>query len=85
MDDLIGQDVVLDVEAMFVYVGTLSRVNDKTIILENADVHDLRDSATTRERYVLDSKMHGIRANRKSVMVQRSQIVSVSALADVLD
>ena len=85
MDELIGQNVVLDVEAMFVYVGTLTQVNDKTIILENADVHDLRDSATTRERYVLDSRMHGIRANRKSVMVQRSQIVSVSALDDVLD
>ena len=85
MDELIGQNVVLDVEAMFVYVGMLSQVNDKTIMLKNADVHDLRDSATTRERYVLDSKMHGIRANRKSVMVQRSQIVSVSALADVLD
>ena len=84
MDELKGREVVLDVESMFVYVGTLTEVNDKTAILKNADVHDLRDSATTRERYVLDSKLHGIRANRKRVMVQRNQIVSVSLLDDVL-
>lgn len=85
MQELIGQNVVLDVEAMFVYVGKLADVTDKTVILTEADVHDLRDSATTRERYVLDSKLHGIRANRKNVTVQRAQVVSVSALDDVLE
>lgn len=85
MDDLVGRNVVLDMESMFVFVGTLTELNDKTAILEDADVHDLRDSTTTRERYVLDSKLHGIRANRKRVMVQRNQIVSASALDDVVE
>lgn len=85
MDELLNQPVVLDVESLFVYAGTLTALNEKTITLENADVHDLRDSKTTRERYVLDSKTHGIRANRRRVMVQRSQVVSISALKDVLE
>ena len=85
MDELCQQIVVLDVESMFVYVGTLVSATDKTVTLENADVHDLRDSETTRERYVLDTKTDGVRANRKRVLVQRSQVVSISALSDVLE
>ena len=85
MDELLNEIVVLDVDAPFVYVGTLAAVTDKTITLEAADAHDLRDSHTTRERYVLDSKIHGIRANRKRVLVQKTQIVSISRLADVLE
>ena len=85
MDELRQQIVVLDVESMFVYVGTLVSATDKTVTLENADVHDLRDSETTRERYVLDTKIDGVRANRKRVLVQRSQVVSISALSDVLE
>ncbi|MEZ6062604.1 MAG: hypothetical protein R3C19_19855 [Planctomycetaceae bacterium] len=84
MQELVGNTVVIDVESLFVFVGTLSEVRDKTLILTNADVHDLRDSKTTRELYVLDSKVHGIRANRKRVLVPLHQVVSVSLLADVL-
>ena len=85
MDELHGEIVVLDVEAMFVYVGTLVSATDRTVTLENADVHDLRDSETTRERYVLDTRIDGVRSNRKRVLIQRSQVVSLSALSDVLE
>ncbi len=77
--------VVIDVQSQFVYVGELADVSDKTVMLNNADVHDLRDSKTTREVYVLDTKLHGIRANRKKVMVARNQVVSISLLDDVLE
>jgi len=75
----------VDVESLYVYVGTLTGVSDKTITLVDADVHDLRDSVTTRERYILDSKLHGIRTNRERVLIQRSHVVSMSALDDVVE
>lgn len=84
MDSFLNQEVVVDVEAVYVYAGTLQAIDDKTITLINADVHDLRDSETTRERYVLDTKLHGVRANRQQVFISRSQIVSVSLVADIL-
>ena len=84
MDELLNQQVVVDVESLFVFLGKLIGVNDKTLILIDADVHDLRDSNKTRERYILDSKLHGIRTNRQRVLIQRQGIVSISALDDVV-
>lgn len=84
-DELIGRDVVLDVASPFVYVGRLVGADHRYLILEEADVHDLRDTKTTRELYVLDSKRHGVRWNRKRVLVNRGEIVSLSALEEVLE
>lgn len=84
MDEFLKQNVVVDVESMFVFVGELAEISDKTITLINADAHDLRDSDTTRERYVLDSKLDGIRTNRQRVLIQRAGVVSISKLEDVV-
>lgn len=83
--ELIGRDVVVDVSSQYVYVGRLARVEEQFLLLEDADVHDLRDTSTTRELYVLDSKRHGIRANRRRVWVRRDELVSISLLEDVME
>ena len=57
----------------------------ESLLLKNADVHDLRDSATTREVYIHDARVHGVQPNRKSVQVRLDQVVSVSLLDDVLE
>ena len=85
IDELIGRVVVLDVSSPFVYVGTLVGQDPVFLILENADAHDLRDTATSRELYVVESKRHGVRANRRRVMVRREVVVGISSLEDVLD
>ena len=82
---LIGREVILDVSSQFVYAGTLVGRDERYAILEDVDVHDLRDTTTTREVYVLESKRHGVRANRKRVLVRSEEIVSISALDDVLN
>jgi hypothetical protein len=84
LDQLIGREVVIDVVSPFVYLGKLLAYDAKYVTLERADVHDLRDTATTRELYVIDSKRLGIRANRERVLVRVGEIVSVSALEDVI-
>ena len=85
LDSLRGQAVVCDIQAPYVYVGTLADFDTHHFVLENADVHDLRDAATTRELYVIETRMHGVRANRKQVLLRRDQVVSLSALEDVLE
>jgi len=85
IEEFLGTEVVLDMASYYVYVGTLAGEDAHYLVLENADVHDLRDTATTREMYVLDTKRHGVRSNRKRVMVRRDEIVSISALADVAE
>jgi len=84
LDQLIGREIVIDVVSPFVYLGKLIAYGARFVTLEHADVHDLRDTTTTRELYVIDSKRLGIRANRERVLVRVGEIVSVSALEDVI-
>jgi hypothetical protein len=84
VEEFVGKNVVVDVESPYVYVGRLHELRDKTLILRAADVHDLRDSTTTREVYVRDARVHGIQPNRKTVHVRLEKIVSISLLEEVI-
>ena len=85
MQQFLGQDVVIDVESQYVFLGRLTELQDGWLTLRQADVHDLRDSKTTRELYVLDSRTDGIRVNRRKVVLPTDQVVSVSLLEDVIE
>jgi len=85
VEQFIGRDVVIDVESQYVFLGRLTDLKTGWVTLRQADVHDLRDSKTTRELYVLDSRTDGIRVNRKEVMIPTDQIVSISLLDDVIE
>lgn len=83
-DDLLGQTVVLDLSSPYVYVGRLAETRGEFLLLADADVHDLRDSVTTREKYVLAVRGHGVSANRRWVWVSRREVVGISRLEDVV-
>lgn len=68
----------------FVIIGTLNGEDGQYFILDEADVHDLRDSSTARELYVVETRRHGVRSNRKQAFVRKSDVVSLSRLDDVL-
>jgi hypothetical protein len=82
--DLVGQMIVLDMSSPFVVIGRLSGASGDALVLDDADAHDLRDTTSTREKYVLDSRMHGVHPNRKRVWVRRQEVVAISRLEDVL-
>lgn len=85
LEQLLGRAIVLDVQAAYVYVGTLREFDHRYLVLSDADVHDLRDTTTTRDLYVLEARRHGVNVNRRSVLVNRDQVVSLSALEDVTE
>lgn len=85
LDALIGRNVVLDAGSPYAIVGRLTGRDQRYFILEDADVHDLRDTPTTRERYILDSRLHGIRISRRHVLVRRDEVTSISALDDIVE
>lgn len=84
LEELIGQKIVVDLRSHYVCLGTLEQVNEQWLVLRGADLHDFRDSDTTREIYVADSRATGIKKNRKRVLVVRGDIVAVSRLEDVI-
>ena len=85
LDEFVGQKVVIDLRSTYVCLGTLVRVDDSCLELRNADLHDLRDTDTTREKYVAASKATGIKRNRKRVLVVRGDVVAIARLDDVVD
>jgi hypothetical protein len=84
-DEFLGRRVVLDLRSPFVCIGTLKRIESDFLELRGADLHDLRDSDTTRENYLAAARTAGIHSNRKRVVIARSEIVAVSALEDVVN
>ena len=85
LDEMIGQKVVIDLRSTFVCLGTLVRVDDHYLELRNADLHDLRDTQTSRENYVAESLATGVKRNRKRLLLNRADLVAISRQEDVAD
>ena len=85
IDEYLNEKVVIDMRSPFVCMGTLARFDDHFLELKGADLHDLRDTDTSRENYVAASVRTGIKRNRKKVLLFREDIVAISRLDDVSD
>ncbi|WP_240911114.1 hypothetical protein [Paludisphaera soli] len=81
--DLIGQVVVVDLISTYVCLGTLAGVDPLFLELRDADLHDFRDGAATREVYVYESVSLGIRPNRTRVLLRLADVVAVSRFGEV--
>lgn len=84
IEEFKNEKVVIDCRGEYVCLGTLTKVEADYFELRNADLHDLRDTDTSRENYVAASVATGIKRNRKRVIVFRAEVVAVSLLSDVV-
>ncbi len=71
LTELIGQVVVVDLISTYVCLGVLTGVDPLFLELRDADLHDFRHGTATREVYVYDSVLVGIRRNRARVLIRR--------------
>ena len=85
IQELVGEKVVIDFGGSYVCLGTLVRIDEHFLEVKNADLHDLRDTETSRENYVAASQATGIKRNRKRVLLVRRDIVAIGRLDDVVD
>jgi small nuclear ribonucleoprotein (snRNP)-like protein len=85
LEEFIGQKVVVDLRSPYVCLGTLVGIEEHWLVMRNADLHDFRDTDTTRENYVAASLATGIKRNRRHVLLVRAEVVAVSRLEDVVD
>ena len=79
------KNVVVDTTSHFLFIGKLIEVSDHFITLGDTDVHDSRESPTTKEKYIIDSKKLGVKANRRRVHIRFQEVISISALEDVIE
>jgi small nuclear ribonucleoprotein (snRNP)-like protein len=85
LDEFLNEKVVVDLKSPFVCLGTLIRFDNHFLELKSADLHDLRDTDTSRENYVAASVVTGVKRNRKKVVLFRDEVLAISRLTDVSD
>ena len=85
LEEMIGSKVVIDLRSEYVCLGTLTGTDDHFLELKHADIHDLRDTDTTRENYVAEAQATGIKRNRRRLLLSRAEIVAIARLEDVAD
>ena len=85
INEMLNQVVVVDMRSPYVCMGLLTRIDDRALELRDADLHDMRDTVTTRENYIAASHATGIKRNRKRVLLLRDDVVAVSRLDDFVD
>ncbi|MCK4341706.1 MAG: hypothetical protein KAY37_08295 [Phycisphaerae bacterium] len=88
LDDFLNRPVVLDTPGPLLYIGQLDAFDERGFWLSEADVHDRSEGHSTNEKYINDAhlleKAGSRHVNRRRVFVERSAVVSISALADVV-
>jgi hypothetical protein len=84
LTSFLGHKVVIDLDSPFVCLGKLSQIEEFYLVLDDADLHDLRDSPTTRENYIVAAKESGIKPNRRQVLIRVERIVGVSLFKHIL-
>lgn len=85
LDEYVNHKIVIDLKSEYVCLGTLKAHSEAFLELKNADLHDLRDTDTTRENYVAASVRTGIKRNRKRLLVRRDEIVAIARLDEVVE
>lgn len=80
----VGSVVVLDLAEPYLVIGRLERATPDVLVVADADLHDHRESNSSKEIYIIESRRFGVRANRSHVAIPRSQLVAISRLDEVV-
>ena len=80
----VGREVVIDTKSPYVYLGRLVSLDGEYLVLEDADVHDCSQGRTGKDLYIIEARRVGIQPNRTRVLVRQIDIISISALEEVI-
>jgi small nuclear ribonucleoprotein (snRNP)-like protein len=83
LEQFLAKVVVVDLVSTYVCLGTLVGCDAQFLELRDADLHDFRDSSATREVYVHDSVLLGIRRNRARVLIRRDEVVAITRFDEI--
>lgn len=86
--EFLQQRVVLDTQGPLMFIGELDQIAADGYWLSAVDVHDRGDGHATKEMYLAEAaEMYASgarRINRRRIFVDRTAVVAVSLLVDVV-
>jgi len=80
---LLNQNIVVDTDSHFVYLGNLVRADPEFLCLGHVDAHEVTSSTLSKEKYVHEARNIGVRPSRDYTFVPMARVVSISRLDDV--
>jgi small nuclear ribonucleoprotein (snRNP)-like protein len=83
LEKYLKQKIVIDTRSSLIYMGVLENILEDAVELSDVDVHENKDTTSTKEVYVMESSKSGIIPNRNKVFVNMDFIVSFSLLSDI--
>jgi hypothetical protein len=83
-DGLINQDIIIETDSFFTYIGRLNEVGDEAVLLVAVTIYDERSARVPQERFLIEVAGFGNTASRDEIRVQRCRIIAVTPLAAVM-
>lgn len=81
---LLNQQIVVDTDSSYVYIGKLVSLGSDYLVLADVDVHDTNDSKSSKEHYAHETCKLGARPNRKEVFIRLERVLSISKIEDII-
>ena len=81
--ELHGITVVVDTDGPEVFVGRCDDMDDREVVLHDADVHQAEDGAPTKEEYLEKAARFGVWKKFDRVVIPRSRVTSVTRLGEL--
>jgi len=84
LEEFLGKNVVIDLHSPYVCLGVLEDSDEHFLKLRDADLHDLRDTKTSRENYVVAAMSAGVSVNRRQMLLSRREVIAIALAEDVI-
>ena len=81
--ELHGMTVVVDTIGSRVYVGRCDDIDERGVILNDADVHEDGEGGRSKDEYVQRAASFGIWKKLDRIVIPVDEVVSVRRLADI--
>lgn len=81
--DLHGITVVVDTDGPEVFVGRCDDMDDREVILNDADVHQAKDGTLSKNEYLQKAARFGVWKKYERVVIPRSRVTSVTRLGEL--
>lgn len=81
--ELHGITVVVDTQGPRVWVGRCDDMDERQVVLLDADVHEDGHGGRSKQEYVQQAALYGVWKKHDRVVIPRAEVVSVTRLGDV--
>jgi len=84
LSKFINKKIVIDTTTQFAYLGKLKKIDELSMLLIDSVIIDAMIIKITLEEYLIECAENGYCPSRKSILISRDKVISVSLLSDII-